>query len=186
MRNMEDINLENQNSNKELQSESIENKKPKRSVSFTIVLLLSMIGSSFSVLSNLATGASHAIITKLMVENGMQLPESLTSFYSSMLDIPPDYFNEMISRMLDTPQYYFFLNAFFQALSLLGAILMWNFRKTGFHCYTLAQLILLLLPAAFLGKAYIGVGDIMLTILFIAFYALNIFKRNISQDVSKQ
>jgi hypothetical protein len=53
---------------------------------------------------------------------------------------------------------------------------MWKMRKTGFHVYTLAQLLVLLITAL-LGKAYISMGDVMMTLLFVAFYAVNFFKK---------
>jgi Ca2+/Na+ antiporter len=54
---------------------------------------------------------------------------------------------------------------------------MWKLKKLGFHLYTMAQIIMLIM-LALLGRAHIGPGDIMLTVLFVVFYALAFFKKN--------
>ena len=45
--------------------------------------------------------------------------------------------------------YYFFQFLYF-SLSVLGALLMWNLRKIGFHTYTVAQILLLINVKIFL------------------------------------
>lgn len=148
---------------------------PKRNGAMTFVLILSMIGSGWSILANMISGLSYSIVSTMMESNDGKLPDELTNLYSEIGNVDPTIMNEMFLMFLNIPQYHYFLIALFSALSFTGIILMWKMRKTGFHFYTLAQLMILLLTAI-LGKAYIGVGDIMMTLLFIAFYAMNIFK----------
>ncbi|MBA3705888.1 MAG: hypothetical protein H0W84_08325 [Bacteroidetes bacterium] len=57
-------------------------------------------------------------------------------------------------------------------ISLIGAILMWNLKKIGFHLYTSANLALLFLPMLILGVA-VNWGGILLTVAFITMYAVN-------------
>ena len=57
-------------------------------------------------------------------------------------------------------------------LEVLGAALMWQLRWGGFHCYALARLLLLLLPLLFLGRGFVGIGNIMMALLFIVVYFL--------------
>ena len=49
-------------------------------------------------------------------------------------------------------------------------LLMWQLRKNGFHCYTLAKLMLMLMPLLFLDRSYVGFGDMMMAVLFIVYY----------------
>lgn len=149
----------------------------KRSPGLTFVLILSMIGSGWSMLANLMFGIYHGILSNMMESNNMQLPEEMSNMYSNLIGLEPAIINDMFLSLLDVPQYHYLLVALFSCLSLVGIVLMWKMRKVGFHCYTLAQLIMLLLTAL-LGKAYIGMGDVMMTLLFVAFYAVNIFKRS--------
>lgn len=56
--------------------------------------------------------------------------------------------------------------------SLVGAILMWNLKKIGFHLYAAANLALLFLPMLLLGIP-VNWGGIIITVAFIAMYAAN-------------
>lgn len=147
----------------------------KRTGGMTFVLILSMIGSGWGILVNLLWGLTQPIMSSIWQTNNNQLPDELMAVYSQMEGFDAEVMNDIMRSFLNIPQYHYLLLALFSAMSLAGVIMMWKMRKTGFHCYTLAQLMMLLLTA-FLGKAYIGVGDIMITLLFVAFYAINIFK----------
>ena len=61
-------------------------------------------------------------------------------------------------------------------LSLVGAIMMWKLKKTGFFIYTFANLVAMILPivlVGFVGGGMAYVGPIV-TIAFIAMYAMNL------------
>ncbi len=136
--------------------------------SLHIVLVLSIIGSGFAVLSNLVTGMMLPTL-KMMYETGaMTFPKEMTIY---------------VEMMLDTPRSFFLCDAILYAMSLGGVILMWNLRKSGFHMYTLAQLLILLVTVLFRGREMLGLGDVMLTLLFITYYYiafrnLGVFNRN--------
>lgn len=55
-------------------------------------------------------------------------------------------------------------------LSFTGCLLMWKYRPSGFHCYTLSQLLLILVPLLFIGKGAVGLGNVMFTVLFVLCY----------------
>ena len=77
---------------------------------------------------------------------------------------------QIVEDSLALPRGYHLGLAALWALSFTGCLLMWKYRRTGFHCYTLAQLLLLLLPMLFLGKSAQILGDAMFAALFIFFY----------------
>lgn len=61
-------------------------------------------------------------------------------------------------------------------VSLVGAIMMWKLKKTGFYLYTLANLVAMILPIILVGMAggamaYVGP---IVTIAFIVMYAMNL------------
>ena len=77
-------------------------------------------------------------------------------------------------RMASIPRPFYAAMALFGALSVTGCILMWNLRKSGYHCYAIAQLMMLVLPLLFLGKGFLGLGDVMFTALFLFVYYLQL------------
>ncbi len=122
-----------------------------------VLLVLSMIGSGGALLTYLMMACLLPQFREVYEANQNLFPEQLTTAYE---------------RMLEVPQLFYAACTVLYALSLTGVILMWKLRKSGFHCYALAQLLLLLVPILFLGRAYLGLGDIMFTLLFVTAYYL--------------
>lgn len=125
------------------------------------VLVLSMIGSGMNLLSYLMTGL---------------LMPTMQSYIASGQITFPDQFTVAVEQMLRTPRPYFFSMALLNALSLVGAIRMWKLYRNGFHFYALSQLLMLLVTGLFLGRQYVMLGDIMMTLLFITIYFV-LFRR---------
>ncbi|MBQ6726896.1 MAG: hypothetical protein IJQ89_10015 [Bacteroidales bacterium] len=140
-------------------------------VFFYIMLVLSMVNAGMTFISSIILGFAAPSIVEM--NNNGTLPIS-------------EVFSVAVDSLSQMPQYYFFITALFWALSFYGALAMWKLRKTGFHCYTLAQLIILLLTVVILGKAYVALGDIMFTILFILYYATIVIVWKKRQDQSQQ
>lgn len=122
---------------------------------FHILLVITFIFAGLSAFSYLMTALMLPTLQQVYAENSSLLPEQ---------------FSVMMQQIFDTPRGYFLGAGLLYLLELLGAILMWRLRWTGFHCYTLARLLLLLLPLLFLGRGFVGIGDIMMALLFIAVY----------------
>ncbi len=124
---------------------------------FHVLLVLTMVWASLSALSNL-----------LMA---LMMP-AFQSFYEQNATLFPEEYTIMMQRLFEVPRGYYAGATPLYVLEILGAIYMWRLRWPGFHCYTLARLLLLLLPVLFLGTGYIIFGDIMMALLFIAIYYL--------------
>lgn len=93
-------------------------------------------------------------------------------FFSSNLSLIPDEQNrELIEMMLSAGRMFFFLNAVLYAVSFAGALLLWRMKKLGFHLYTASQLLLLILPLAYIKGFPMPGTNIFLTILFIWGYS---------------
>ena len=123
--------------------------------SLRVVLVLSMIGSGFMLLNYLLTG--------------LMLPTMRTLYFSGSLTFPAE-MTTYIEQTLETPRSFFLCCSILYAMSLAGVIAMWKLRKSGFHLYAMAQLLVLLVTILFLGRDHISLGDVMLTLLFIAYY----------------
>ena len=122
-----------------------------------IILVLSMIGSGVYFLTNLVWGVSLPIVKEMFESGDLSMPEEMTV---------------MMEQMVRTPRSFYLCSALLYAVSLIGVILMWNIRKSGFHLYTLAQLLVLLIGVLFIGKDHLVLGDVMLTVLFVTYYFL--------------
>ena len=101
--------------------------------------------------------------------SGMALPW-MTRYYAAHPDTVPDEWGILLERSLSIPQWYYFLTALLDAVSIVGMVLMWRLRKNGFHCYTLAKLLLIAMPMLFLSRSFIGIGNIMVCVLMIGIY----------------
>jgi hypothetical protein len=101
--------------------------------------------------------------------SGLTLP-TVSEFYHSHPDAVPDQWGILLERSLSIPQWYYLLSAVLDAASIAGLCMMWKLRKNGFHFYTLSKLLLMLMPVLFLDRSYIGLGNIMIGILFILLY----------------
>ena len=123
-------------------------------LSLRIVLVLTFIGSGCSCLAYLMSG--------IFYDTFQQTLAAIASANAEMA-VSADLFAAF-------PRLLFISLGVFNGISLLGAIAMWNISKSGFHAYTLSQLVILALPPLFMGKAYFGIGDAMLTLLFVVYY----------------
>lgn len=119
-----------------------------------IVLVLSCIGSGLGLTNTLTMGVCYHQFASMKEPFVQAMPELKVSF----------------ELMLAVPQVCYLLMAVLYALSLTGVILMMRLRRNGWHAYTLAQLLLLLVPVLFMGRTAFNIGDLMLTLLFAGFY----------------
>jgi hypothetical protein len=68
---------------------------------------------------------------------------------------------------------YFTIFMALSAISLTGAIRMWKLHRDGFFIYTVAQVVLLFLPAMWIGWNSISDTGAIFTVIFIGGYGLN-------------
>ncbi len=94
----------------------------------------------------------------------------ISEFYANAPSEYGDVFNIKMEQEMAIPQWYNLLRALLDLTSGVGLVLMWKLRKNGFHAYTLSKLLLMLLPLLFLDRSYMGIGDIMIAVLFIVYY----------------
>jgi len=94
------------------------------------------------------------------------------NFFSNNLNLIPDEQNrELIEMLLSAGRMFFFLNAVLYGVSFAGAVLLWQMKKVGFHLYTASQLLLLILPMAYISGFPMPGASIFLSILFIWGYS---------------
>ena len=123
-------------------------------LSLRIVLVLSFIGSGSSFLAYFSTAVFYPQMQQML--------EAMASTNNEMA--------VAFDTLLQMPRLLFLALGAFYGISLLGAISMWHLRPSGFHFYTLSQMVILVLPVVFMGKAYFAIGDAMMTVLFVTYY----------------
>ena len=132
-----------------------EEKKPaQRPTLLTVLCILTFIGSGISTVS--------FFMVSVMYELFMQ---QLTVLYANMPEA---------SFLLEAPRDFFIISFLLSAASVAGALFMWNLRKIGFHIYTIAQLVYLLVPLLYFGGETNPLLNVMLTALFVYLYARNL------------
>ena len=122
-----------------------------------ILLAISMVYAGLAALSHLTVA--------------LMLP-TLASYYESHSNLFPAELYTAMEAFFQAPRSFFWVNSMLYVLEVVGAALMWQIRPSGFHCYTLARLLLLLLPPLFLGRGFLGIGDVMFALLYIVTYFL--------------
>jgi hypothetical protein len=78
---------------------------------------------------------------------------------------------EMMQQLLSAGRWFFAAGSILYTASLLGAILMWRLRRNGFHLYTTAQILLLLLPMVMIRGYQVPSMNIWLSVAFVFGYA---------------
>lgn len=136
------------------------------------ILVLSLIGSGFQLLSNFFTALLYPAFKTAFESGEWQKMLPLMSQLSGSSDTTP--FEYAMEQMMNVPQAVYFLWVLLYAMSLAGVIMMWRLRRNGLHLYAIAQLLILIVTLLFMGKSHLPVGDVMMTILFIVVYFVNL------------
>jgi len=69
---------------------------------------------------------------------------------------------------------FFYTNAVLYAGSVAGAFLMFRLRKTGFHVYTISQILMILAPMYFFKLPGPSIFDLLLSGTFVMLYATHL------------
>lgn len=124
----------------------------------TVLLIMSFINTGNSLLGELLLACSGPDLRTAMMGWYEQLPEKYSVYAIAM------------QRLLEVPQWYYLLLTVLDAASIAGLVLMCRLRKSGFHCYTLSKLLLMMMPLLFLGRSHVSIGDMMIAVVVIAYY----------------
>lgn len=116
--------------------------------------ILTFIGSGLGIFSFGTIGLMHGFF----VQNLNLIPESDTSAFVKLL--------------IESGRTFFISNTVLYIVSLAGAILMWKMYKVGFHLYTSAQLLLLIIPYLYIPEYPMSFMTIFITLAFIFSYSV--------------
>jgi len=126
-----------------------------------ILCILTFIGGGLSLISNLT------MFLTLDVVRGY-LEKGMFDFLAEDMDI------SILEILVSVNSMYFMFQAILLALAVYGAYLMWNLKKIGFHLYTMAQIVLLILPQVFLPSLPFPTFELIVSLIFVTLYAKNL------------
>ena len=135
------------------------NEPKNRPELLTVLCILTFIGSGTSLLAN---GVLY-----LMFDQFKELIEQQSVF--SLLGSDVD-----LSFLLDIKSDFFLAQLLIYALSLYGAVQMFQLRKIGFHLYTIAQIALLIIPKIFVPVLPFPFFELMVSAVFVYLYYKNL------------
>ncbi len=132
---------------------------PTRPGMLTFLCILTFVGSGASSLANLMLFAFFDSF-KLVYEQG-----GLTLFaFSSEQE-------KLIELLLSAKPVYFLYQGLLYAVSLVGAVFMWNLNKKGIHFYAIGQILLLIMQQIFMPSLPFPAFELLIAVLFIVLYA---------------
>ncbi len=122
-----------------------------------ILLILTFVGSGMTMFSNLFLFGLFDQIKAVVDSSGFSY-----NFLGTPMDLKP---------FFEVNRYFYLTQGALSGVSLLGAILMWDLRKAGFHVYTVAQILLLIVPKLFIpGLPFPGM-ELLISFLFVFYYS---------------
>ena len=145
--------LEDKNVSESYNEETGKRERPQL---LTIFLILSMINGVMSSFSNFMLFFTSDTIKEMFKD------QKEMDFMGMQLDL---------SLVTGTDKNFFLYQGLLFAVSFTGALLMWNFKKSGFHLYTISQILLLIVATIFLPGMPFPYVDIIFTALFVYVYA---------------
>ena len=143
-----------------MQEENIE-ENLKRPELLKVLCILSFIGGGLSLMSN---GFMFLFIDDWVTA----FKEGQFDAFFGNLEI------EAIEVFLHVDRQFFLFQALLYAGSVLGVYFMWKYQRVGFHIYSIAQILILILQEVFLPSLPFPFFPLLLTITFIVLYYKNL------------
>lgn len=151
----------------------------KRPVGMTILLVLSLINAIFQIFSALGMWITAPVMNQMMADGTLE--ESMAPFLS-MMQMDNDEleaFWQIIESRLSINSTYYLFTALLYFGSLVGVVKMFKLQRTGFHCYSISQMLLLIVSVIYVYSKQGSAGffnEFLMTVVFILIYHLY-FKR---------
>lgn len=132
---------------------------PVRPTLLTILCILTFIGSGLSFFVNITMFTFFDTFLQLYQDG------AFSAFILGEEQI------EVLDLLFNSKPTYFLSQGLLYGINVAGAILMWNFRKLGFHLYAMAQITLLIIQQFFLPSLPFPAFELLISTLFVFFYA---------------
>jgi len=157
----------------------IQQNQKTRPTLLTVIGILSFIGLGYRILTgliNAALGSATSSIAPFLsdvFENEVDLsdvPESMQGFIASIFDA--------VTKLLTNVTGIYLTVVLLSVIALLGVIMMWQLRRSGFYMYAASRSLIAFVPFIFIGYNLVSllwfISSIIFGILFIVLYSLNL------------
>jgi hypothetical protein len=128
----------------------------QRPTLLTVLCILTFIGSGMNLFSSLVIAGFYDVFTEIIQEFGKKF------------NLPG------IDLVLEMKPVYFLVSGIFYAGSILGAGLMLRLKKSGFHVYTVCQILLIIASMYFMHLPSPNIPELLFSGLFILLYSMNL------------
>jgi hypothetical protein len=135
---------------------SAEETTTRRPTLLTVLCILTFIGSGMNLFSSMFIATFYDSYTEIV------------RMFAEKFDLSG------IEAMLEAKPAFFLVTGLFYAGSLSGAVLMFRLKKTGFHVYTVCQILLILAPMYFLHLPSPGLFEMLFSGIFVLLYGINL------------
>ena len=127
----------------------------KRPIGMTILLVLSLVNAILQIFSSLGMWITTPVMSQMMADGTLE--ESMAPFLSMMQMGEEELkaFWEIIELRLSVNPVYYLFTALLYIGSLIGVIKMFKLQRTGFHFYSISQMLILIVTAASAATAVI-------------------------------
>ena len=153
----------------------------------TILLVLSLINAILQIFSSLGMFISTPVMSQMLADG--ELEETMAPLLSmmNMTESELDSFWQIIEARLAINPIYYLFTALLYVGSLIGVIKMFKLQRTGFHFYSISQMLLLIVTVIYiyskLGSAGF-INEFLMTVMFILIYHL--YLKRIENDPTKK
>ena len=141
--------------------EEIKEEKTRLPELLKVLCILTFLGSGLSSFANLLTFL-------LIDEWKLAFEQGLFERFDGLFD------PAAIQILIGVDSGFYLIQGLLYAASFFGAYLMWKLRKTGFHVYSTAQILTLIVQKLYLPSLPFPLIPLLLTITFILLYYKNL------------
>lgn len=123
---------------------------PKRPVGMTILLVLSLINACLQIFSAFGMYISTPVMSQMMAEGSL---EEVMAPFITMMQLEGDALDEfwtIIENRLTINPIYYLLIAVCYIGSLVGVLKMFKLQRLGFHIYSIAQMLILIVSVIYI------------------------------------
>lgn len=137
--------------------------------------------STWRVKLPLVLSLANALFLLLYGLAGLFFQDSITAFLKGD-NLPASFYfwKENLLFFFEANILYYVFLSLLAALTVYACLLIWNGHGTGVNLYALGRTGSLIIPILFFGMRGLNIGDIMLGVLFMAYYYLYMFRHQLT------
>lgn len=149
------------------ENEQFLNPQPQKPTLLSVLCILSFIGSAWNALQNFCVFGMYNTLKNMLEDDDMM--EKMSSLVGSAQF---ETMQKAYQVIFSVDRVFYILTSLLYVGSFVGVAFMWKMKKTGFHIYAIAQILILIVAALFF---YGTTGsspwmDVIMTALFITWY----------------